>query len=101
MTGNMFFCAGRINANGTKAFTSSSSLYDFTCSVSHNVYQIIFGSSHPAGANYVIEIAGFGAVATVSSEVAPTATSFQVVLYSTSSSWATLVSQPFYFTVAH
>ena len=76
MIGEMFFCAGRLNANGTKAFTSSSSFSDFTCSVSNNVYQVAFGSSHPAGANYVIQITGFGAVATVSSEVAPTATSF-------------------------
>jgi hypothetical protein len=85
----MFFCAGKVNADGAKAVLSPSSLADFVCSVSSNVYQLTFGASHPAGANYVIQIAGFGAVVTVSSEVAPTATSFQVVLYSTSSSWAT------------
>ena len=54
-----------------------------TCSVSNNVYQITFGSSHTAGANYVIPLTGPGAVATVHT-VAPTATGFQVVLYSTS-----------------
>ena len=80
MTGKRFFCAGKLNTSGTKAFMSSGSLSDFTCSVSKNVYQITIGSSRPAGANYVIEITRFGAVATVSNQVAPTVTSFQVVL---------------------
>ena len=31
MTGHMFFCVGKINVDGTKAFTSSSGLTDFTC----------------------------------------------------------------------
>ena len=39
MTGKMFPCAGKVNADGTKTFTSSSGLTDFTCSVSSNVYQ--------------------------------------------------------------
>ena len=46
MSGKMFFCAGKVNANGTQAFTSSSSLSDFACSVSSNVYQVTFNSSH-------------------------------------------------------
>ena len=46
MTGKMFFCAGKVNANGSKAFTRSSGLTDFTCSVSSNVYQIACNSSH-------------------------------------------------------
>ena len=83
MTGKMFFCAGKVNANGTKAFTSSSSLCDFKCSVSSNVFQISFGSSH-ASANYVVQLTGQGVVATVSSSIVPTATGFRVVLYSTS-----------------
>jgi len=100
MTGKMFFCAGKLNADGTKAFTSSSGLTDFTCSISSNVFQITFGPS-PTSANYVIQITGQGAVATVSSSVAPTATGFQVVLYSTSAAWATPVAQPSSFTVLH
>ena len=58
----MFFCAGRVDANGTKAFTSSSSCSDSPCSASNNVYQIKFDSSHPDGAKYVIQITGLGAV---------------------------------------
>ena len=94
MTGKMFFCAGKVNSDGTKAFMSSSSLSDFTCSVSSSEYQITFGSSHPSSANYVIQITGQGAVVTVSSSVAPTATGFRVVLYSTSAAWATTIAQP-------
>ena len=100
MSGKMFVCAGKVNADGTKAFTSSSGLTDFTCSVSNHVYQITVNSSHTS-ANYVIPITGQGAVATVSSSVAPAATGFQVVLYSTSAAWATTVAQPFFFTVLH
>ena len=99
MTGNMFFCAGKVNANGTKAFTSSRGLTGFTCSVSSNVYQITFNSSHTS-ANYVIQIRGQGAVATVSSSVVPTATGFQVVLYRASTAGAT-VAQPVFVTVLH
>ena len=62
--------------------------------ISHVLHQVMcikitFGSSHSAGAKYVIQITGQGAVATVSSSVAPTATGFQVVLYSTTAAWAT------------
>ena len=97
----MLFCAGKVNADGTKAVLSPSSLADFACSVSSNVYQITFGTSHPAGANYVIQVSGQGAVATVSSSTVPTATGFRVVLYSISASWATPVAQPFFFTVLY
>ena len=100
MTGKMFFCSGKVNADGTKAFTSSSGLTDFTCSASSNVFQITFGSSHTS-ANYVIRITGQGVAATLSSSVAPTASGFQVVLISTSAAWATTVAQPFCFTVLH
>ena len=93
MTANMFFCVGKVKANGTKAVMSSSSLTDFSCHVSSNVYQITFNSSHTS-ANYVIQTTGQGAVATVHT-VAPTAIGFQVVLYSASSAWAAVVSQPF------
>ena len=95
MTGKMFFCAGKVNGDGTKALTSSSGLTDFTCSVPSNVYQITFNSSHTS-ANYVIQITGQGAVATVSSSVVPTAIGFQVVLYFKSAAWATTVAQPFF-----
>ena len=81
------------------AFTSSSGLTDFTCSVTSNVYQITFNSSHTS-ANYVIRITGQGAVAPVHT-VAPAASSFQVVLCSTSAAWATTAAQPFLFTVLH
>ena len=101
MTAKMFFCASKVNANGTKAFTSSSGLIDFTCSVSSNVFQITFGSGHTsANANYVIEATGQGAVAIVHT-VAPTATRFQVVLYPTAAAWGTTLAQPFFFTVLH
>ena len=39
ISGKMFFCAGKVNADGTKAVKSPSSLADFVCSVSSNVYQ--------------------------------------------------------------
>ena len=94
MTGKIFLCAGKAYANGTPTFTSSSSLYDFACSVSSNV------CSNHTSANYVIQITGQGAVATVHT-VAPTATSFQVVLYSTSAAWATTIAQPFFFILLH
>ena len=71
----------------------SSGLSDFTCSVSSNVHQITLQSSHTS-ANYVIQLTGQGAVAIVHT-VAPTASGFQVVLYSTSAAWATTVAQPF------
>ena len=100
MTGKMNFCAGKVYANGATAFTSSSGLTDFTCSVSNNVYQITFNSSHTP-ANYVIRITGQGAVATVPGSVAPTATGFQVVLYSTSAAWATPIAQPSFFNFRH
>ena len=101
ISGKMFFCAGKVNADGTKAVLSPSSLADFVCSASSNVYQITFGTRHPAGAKYVIQVSGQGAVATVSSSTVPTATGFRVVLYSLSASWATPVAQPFFFTVLH
>ena len=59
MTGKMFFCAGKVNSDGTKAFTSSSSLSDFTSS--SNGFNITYGSSHPAGANYVVQVTAQGA----------------------------------------
>ena len=99
ISGKMFLCAGKVNSDGTKAVLSPSSLADFVCSVSSNVYQLTFGTSHPAGANYVIQVSGQGAVATVSSSTVPTATGFRVVLYSISASWATQVAQRFFFIV--
>ena len=95
MTRKMFVCAGKVNADGTKAFLSSSSLADFACSVSSNVYQITFGTSHPAGANYVIKLTAQGAVANVWNSIVPTATGFRVVLYSIVSSWPTGATAPF------
>ena len=89
----MFFCAGKVDATGTKAITSSSSLCDFTRSVSSNVFQITFGFSHTS-ANYVIQPTGQGAVAIVHT-VASTAIGSQGVLYFTSAAWATTVAQPF------
>jgi hypothetical protein len=101
MTGKMFFCAGKVNADGTKAFTSSSGWIDFTCSVSSNTYTITFNSSHPAGSNYVIQVTGQGAIATVLNTNPPTATSFRVVLYSASTTWPTTTTAPFSFSVLH
>ena len=101
MTGKMFFCAGKVNADGTKAFTSSSGLIDFTFSVSSNTYQITFNSSHPVRANYVIQMTGQVAVAVVSGSVVPNATGFQAVLRSVAATWPTAVAQPFVFTVLH
>ena len=85
----MLLRSGKVNADGTKAFLSPSSLADFACSVSNNVYQIIFGTSHPAGANYVIQVTGQGAIANVSSSSVPTTTGFRVVMYSAASTWPT------------
>ena len=42
---------------------------------------IAFGSGHPLSANYSIQLNGQGAVATVSSSVAPTEIGSQVALY--------------------
>ena len=101
ISGKTLFCAGKVNADGTRAVLSPSSLADCACSVSSTVYQITFGTSHPAGANYVIQVSGQGAVATVSSSTVPTATGFRAVLYSPSASWATPTAQTFFFTVLH
>ena len=64
------------------------------CLISH-------APSHPSSANYIIQLTGQGAVATVSSSVAPTATGFQVVPYSAESTWPSGASQPFFFVVLH
>ena len=101
ISGKMFFCAGKVNADGTKAFTSSSGLTDFTCSVSSNVYITTFTSSHPAGANYVTQVTGQGAIGNVSSSTVPTATGFIALLYSTSTTWPTAATAPCFFTVLH
>ena len=101
MTGKMFFCAGKVNADGTKASTSSSSFVNFTSSVSSNTYTITFSSSHPAGSNYVIQVTGQAATATVLNTNPPTAASFRVVLYSAASPWPTTTLAPFSFTVLH
>ena len=101
MTGKMFFCAGKVNADGTKASTSSSSFVNFTTSVSSNTYTITFSSNHPAGSNYVIQVTGQAATATVLNTNPPTAASFRVVLYSAASPWPTTTLAPFSFTVLH
>ena len=96
----MLFCAGKVNADGTKAFTSSSGLTDFTCTGSSNQYQITFGTSHPAGTNYVIQVTAQGAIGNVSTNNL-TANSFRVVTYSAVSTWPTAATAQFYFTVLH
>ena len=99
MTVKMFFCASKVNANGTKSFTSSSGLTDFTCPVSSNHYTITFGASHPSGANYVIQVTRQGAIANVSNSTVPTATGFKAVVYSASTTWPTAATAPFFFSV--
>ena len=100
MTGKMFFCAGEIDADGTKAFTSSSGLTDFTCVGSSNQYQITFGTSHPAGTNYVIQVTAQGAIGNVSTN-SLTANSLRVVIYSATTTWPTAATAQFVFTVLH
>jgi hypothetical protein len=51
ISGKILSCAGKVHTDGTKAVLSPSSLADCVCSVSSNVYQIRFGTSHPVGAN--------------------------------------------------
>ena len=97
----MFFCAGKVNADGTKAFTSSSGWQDFTTSISGNTYTITFNSTHPSGSNYVIQVTGQGAVATVLNTNPPTGNNFRVVMYSASTTWPTTVQAPFSFSVLH
>ena len=101
MTGKMFFCAGKINADGAKAFTSSSGLTDFTRVGSSNQYQMTLGTSHPAGTNYVIQVTGQGAIANVSNSTVPTATGSRLVMYSAASTWPTAATAPFFFSVLH
>ena len=101
ISGHILFCTGKVNPDGTKAVLSPNSLADFACSVLSNVYKIRFGTSHPAGANYVMQVSGQGAVATASSITVPTVTGFRVVLYSLSAAWATPIAQPLFFTVLH
>ena len=101
MYGTMFFCAGKVDADGIKAVSSPSSFVDFVCSVSGNVYQTTFGTSHPAGANYVIQVSGQGAAATVSSSIVPTATGFRVVIYFAVSTWPTGTIAPCFFTLLY
>ena len=80
---------------------SLNSLVDFTTSVTSGTYTITFGTSHPAGANYVIQLSGQNVVATVSSSNVPTAAAVRVVLYSLSASWATPTVQPLFLCVLH
>ena len=70
-----------------------------SCSVSSNVYQITFGTSHPAGANSVIQVTAQGAITNVLSSNVPTATGFRVVMYSAASTWPTGTTAPCFFTV--
>ena len=95
ISGKMFFCVGKVNADGTKAVLSPSSLADFACSVSRSSYQLTFGTSHPAGANYVIQVTAQGAIANVLSSTVPIATGFRVVMYSAASTWPTGTNAPF------
>ena len=99
ISGKMFLCVSKVNADGTKAVLSPSSLADFVCSVSSNVYQIACSTSHPAGANYVIQITAQGAVANVSSSPVPTATGFRVAMYSAVSAWPIGTTAPLFLTV--
>ena len=94
------FCVGKVNADGTKAFTSSSGLTDFTCAGSSNQYQLTFGTSHPAGANYVIQVTAQGAIGNVSTN-SLSATGFRVVTYSATAGGPTQATAPFFFTVLH
>ena len=98
MTGKMFLCAGKINADGTKAFTSSNCLTDFTCVGSSNQYQITFATSRPAGTNYVIQVTAQGAIGDVSTN-SLTANCFRVVTYSATTTWPTAATAQFSFTV--
>ena len=100
MTGKMFFCAGKIHADGAKAFTSSSGLTDFTCTGSSNQYQITFGTSHLAGTNYVIQVTAQGAVGNVSTN-SLTANGFKAVTYSAVAAWPTAAAAAFFFIVLH
>ena len=72
---------------------------DFVCSVSSNVYQISFGTSQSAGANYVIQVTAQGVVANVSSSTVPTAVGFRVVMCSAVSAWQTGTTAPRFFSV--
>ena len=99
ISGKTVFCAGKVNTNGSKAFTSASSLVDFTpSSAGTGLYAITFASAHPSGASYVIQITGLGCVAAIRTGVPITSTGFGIVCYSTSGSW-TAANSPFYFTV--
>ena len=67
----------------------------------NNTYTITFNSNYSSGANYVIQVTGQGAVATVLNTNPPTATGFRVVLYSAATTWPTTVQAPFSFSVLH
>ena len=98
MIGKMFFCAGKINADGAKAFTSLSGLTDFTCTGSN--HQITFGTSHPAGTNYVTQVTAQGAIGNVSTNTL-TANSFTVVTYSAAATWPNAATAQLFFIVLH
>ena len=80
ISGKTLFCAGRVHADGTKAFLSPNSLVDFTSSVTSSTYTITFGTSHPAEANSDTQVSGQNSEAIVLGSSPPTATDFRAVL---------------------
>ena len=74
------FCSGLVSAAGVK--TTSTGQVSYTSSrTSAGLYVITFGSAHPLGANYIVNVTAQGSLVTIRNTVLPTSTSFQVVSY--------------------
>ena len=77
------FCAGLVSATGTKLTSTGQVSYTVArlSGYAAGAWTITFASAHPLGANYIITTTGRGLINSyVSSNPAPTATAFVVVL---------------------
>ena len=102
VSGYTTFCSGKVNTDGTKAFTSASSEVDFTVTnPSTGTYLITYSYAHPAGSNYVIQLTSYYSLVSVRSVVAPSSTGFGVVTWAASTPFPTGQNNAFYFTVAY
>ena len=88
VTGNVsmpgyMFCAGTISATGSKLTSTGQVSYTVArlSGYAAGAWTITFASAHPLGANYIIHVTARGLVNIfVSSNVAPTSTTFVVVM---------------------
>ena len=77
------FCAGLVSATGTKLTSTGQVSYTVArlSGYATGVWTITFASAHPLGGNYIATVAARNCVFYISSNPAPTATSFTVCTF--------------------